>query len=131
MRSLATRLMSVAALVIGMLLFLSPVRGGAQAPGAPQTGKPEEQLQERNKLAKQIDELRQAGKFDEAVPVAERALVLERQAEGEMNARVAEALTPAGRAARAQGWLGSSDGTVQGGPGRPRAGGWQGPLADS
>ena len=93
MRFLGTRLMSVASLGIGMLLFLSPVSGGAQAPGAAQTGKPEQQVQERNKLAKQVDELRQAGKFDEAVPVAERALALERQAEGEMNARVADALT--------------------------------------
>jgi len=93
MRFLGTRLMSVASLGIGMLLFLSPVSGGAQAPGAAQTGKPEQQIQERNKLAKQVDELRQAGKFDEAVPVAERALALERQAEGEMNARVADALT--------------------------------------
>ncbi len=93
MRFLGTRSISVAALGIGMLLFLSPLSGGAQAPGAPQTGKREQQVQERDKLAKQVDALRQAGKFDEAVPVAERALALERQAEGEMNARVAEALT--------------------------------------
>jgi len=93
MRLLGTRLMSVAALGIGMLLFPSSVSGGAQAPGVLQTGKPEQQVQERDKLAKQVEELRQAGKFDEAIPVAERALALERQAEGGVNARVAEALS--------------------------------------
>ena len=93
MRFLGTRLMSVAALGIGMLLFLSPVSGGAQAPGAAQTGKPEQQVQERNKLAKQVEELRQAGKFDEAVAVAERALELERGAGAKTSAEVAEALS--------------------------------------
>src|SRR5271157_5940442 len=93
MRFLGTRLMSVASLGIGMLLFLSPVSGGAQAPGASQTGKPEQQVQERNKLAKQVEELRQAGKFDEAVPVAERVLELERGAGVKTSAEVAEALS--------------------------------------
>ena len=93
MRFLGTRLMSVASLGIGMLLFLSPVSGGAQAPGAAQTGKPEQQVQERNKLAKQVEELRQAGKFDEAVPVAERVLELERRAGAKTSAGVADALS--------------------------------------
>ena len=93
MRFLGTRLMSVASLWVGMLLFLSPVSGGAQAPGAPQTGKPEQQIQERNKLAKQVEELRQAGRFDEAVAVAERTLDLERRAGEGNQARVAEALS--------------------------------------
>ena len=85
--------MSVASLGIGMLLFLSPVSGGARAPGAAQTGKPEQQVQERNKLAKQVDELRQAGKFDEAVPVAERALEFERGAGAKTSAEVAAVLS--------------------------------------
>ena len=93
MRFLGTHLMSVASLGIDMLLFLSPVSGGAQAPEAPQTGKPEQQIQERNKLAKQVEELRQAGKFDEAVAVAERTLELERGAGTKTSAEVAEALS--------------------------------------
>ena len=93
MRFLGTRLMSVASLGIGMLLFLSPVSGGAQTPGAAQIEKPEQQIQKRNKLAKQVEELRQAGKFDEAVPVAERVLELERGAGAKTSAEVAEALS--------------------------------------
>ena len=130
MRFLGTRLMSVASLGIGMLLFLSPVSGGAQAPGAAQTGKPEQQVQERNKLAKQVEELRQAGKFDEAVPVAERVLELERGAGAKTSAEVAEALSWLAELHELQGDWGRALARRARGPGRPRARGWERSLAD-
>ena len=66
------------------------MRSGA---GATSASSAAEQLQERDRLAKQVEELRQAGKLDEAVAVAERVLELERRAGGEMTAGVAEALS--------------------------------------
>ena len=63
----------------------------AQSPGA-SSPRPQEQLQERERLIKQVDELRRAGKLDEAVAAAERALELERRAGGEASPREAEAL---------------------------------------
>ena len=64
----------------------------AQAP-EPQPAPRSEQLPERDKLAKQVDNLRQAGKFDEAVPIAERVLELERKSGDANPARVADALS--------------------------------------
>ena len=87
------RLLPVASLGIGISLLLSPASGGAQTTGASQTAKPEQQHLERLRLAKQVDDLRQAGKFDEAVPIAERLLELERRTGGGMTAGVAEALS--------------------------------------
>jgi CHAT domain-containing protein/tetratricopeptide (TPR) repeat protein len=65
----------------------------AQSARTPPASKQLDQLTERDKLVKQIDELRQAGKFDEAVPVAERLLVLERRAGNGTTAGVADALS--------------------------------------
>jgi CHAT domain-containing protein/tetratricopeptide (TPR) repeat protein len=65
----------------------------AQAPAASPAPKRQEQVQEREKLTQQIDELRQAGKFDEAVALAERALEMERRASSEASAPLAEALS--------------------------------------
>jgi hypothetical protein len=88
-----TRLLRLACLGIGISLLLSPANGGAQTIGASQSAKPEEQTQEKQRLAKQVEELRQAGRFQEAVPLAERLLELERRAGGETTAGVAEALS--------------------------------------
>src|SRR5262249_20802448 len=65
---------------------------GAQAPGAP-PARQQEQLPERDRLAKQVEELRRAGKFDQAVAVAERVLEGERRSGGESNAGKADALS--------------------------------------
>jgi len=51
------------------------------------------QLEERERMSKQADDLQREGKFEEALPVAERILKLERRDGGEMTARVAEALS--------------------------------------
>ena len=48
-------------------------------------------MEGRNRLAREVDELRQAGKLAEATTIAERALELERKAVGEIHPRVAEA----------------------------------------
>ena len=64
---------------------------GAQAPGVPPAPR-QEPVPERDRLAKQVEELRRAGRLDEAVAVAERALELERRAEEAMRGQVAEAL---------------------------------------
>jgi CHAT domain-containing protein/tetratricopeptide (TPR) repeat protein len=78
----------------------------AQTAASPPTAKQE--LQERQKLIKQIDELRQAGKFDEAVPVAERLLELERRAGNRTTAGVAEALSRLAELAELRGdWSGA------------------------
>ena len=84
---------SAVALRLCVLLVLANQSAIAQAPGVAPAPKQQEQLQELDRLAKQVDELRQAGKFDEAVGVAERALDLERRAGGESQARVANALS--------------------------------------
>src|SRR5262245_27011211 len=91
MNSVPCRSMIVAPL--GLIVFVLSVTqiSGAQAPGAPAAKR--EQLSDREKLAKQVDELRQAGKLTEAVSVAEGALERERQAEGGASAGVAEALS--------------------------------------
>jgi CHAT domain-containing protein/tetratricopeptide (TPR) repeat protein len=76
-----------------VLLLLVNQSARAQAPGAAPAPKQQEQLPERDRLAKQVEELRQTGKFDEAVPVAERVLDLERRPGAGMTPGVAEALS--------------------------------------
>jgi CHAT domain-containing protein/tetratricopeptide (TPR) repeat protein len=89
---IAIRRISVVPLGLGVLWLLVTQAGEVQSSGASPAPE-QEQLPERDRLAKQVDELRQAGKFDQAVPVAERILELERQAGGGMTMRVAEALS--------------------------------------
>jgi CHAT domain-containing protein/tetratricopeptide (TPR) repeat protein len=64
--------------------------GVAQTPEAPRAP---EQGKERESLARRIQELRSAGQLDEAMAVAERALDLERRAEGASTAGEAQALS--------------------------------------
>jgi CHAT domain-containing protein/Tfp pilus assembly protein PilF len=81
------------AVSLGLGVFLIVEHNLAEAqPRAPIAAAPK-QLAERDKLVKQIDELRRAGKFGEAVPVAERALKLEQQTVDENRSRVAEAIS--------------------------------------
>jgi CHAT domain-containing protein/tetratricopeptide (TPR) repeat protein len=82
--------LSVSIILGGLWLPIAPAEG-AQAPGSPSPAPT--QGEDRAKLTKQVDELRQAGKFDEAIPVAERILDLERRSGGGMTAGVAEALS--------------------------------------
>src|SRR5258708_5154474 len=93
MRLETIRCASVAPFGLGMLILLGADSSNAQAPGAAPAPKQHEQLQQRGGWAKQVEELRQAGKFDDAVPVAERALVLERKSEPTNRDRVADALS--------------------------------------
>ena len=79
-----------------MLLVGTPIVA-AQAPGAspPRQQPPapqQNQRAEQDRLAQQVEELRRAGRFDEAVAVAERALELERRTGEAMRGQVAEAL---------------------------------------
>ena len=79
-----------------MLLVGTPIVA-AQAPGAspPRQQPPapqQNQRAEQDRLARQVEELRRAGRFDEAVAVAERALELERRTGEAMGGQVAEAL---------------------------------------
>jgi len=79
-----------------MLLVGTPMVA-AQAPGAspprqqPPAPQPNQRA-EQDRLARQVEELRRAGRFDEAVAVAERALELERGTGEAMGGQVAEAL---------------------------------------
>ncbi|MGO9813306.1 MAG: tetratricopeptide repeat protein [Isosphaeraceae bacterium] len=79
-----------------MLLVGTPIVA-AQAPGAspprqqPPAAQPNQRA-EQERLARQVEELRRAGRFDEAVAVAERALELERGTGEAMGGQVAEAL---------------------------------------
>ncbi len=79
-----------------MLLVGTPMVA-AQAPGAPpprqQPPAPQQnQRAEQDRLARQVEELRRVGRFDEAVAVAKRALELERGTGEAMRGQVAEAL---------------------------------------
>jgi CHAT domain-containing protein/Tfp pilus assembly protein PilF len=74
-----------------VLLFVARGQTAELQQGPPAT-KLQEQSRERDRLVKQVEELRQAGKFDEAVPVAERVLGWERRTGGEASACVADAL---------------------------------------
>ena len=79
-----------------MLLVGTPIVA-AQAPGAspPRQQPPapqQSQRLEQDRLARQVEELRRAGRFDEAVAVAERTLELERRTGEAMGGQVAEAL---------------------------------------
>jgi len=76
-----------------VLLLLANQSTSVQAPGASPAPKQQEQLEERDRLVKQVEELRQAGTFDEAVAAAERVLELERRSGGEKTAGVADALS--------------------------------------
>jgi CHAT domain-containing protein len=79
-----------------MLLVGTPIVA-AQAPGAspprqqPPAPQPNQRA-EQDRLGRQVEELRRAGRFDEAVAVAERALELERGTGEAMRGQVAEAL---------------------------------------
>jgi CHAT domain-containing protein/tetratricopeptide (TPR) repeat protein len=78
---------------LSAFLLLGARAVGAQTPGpAPSTGQ-QEQRSERDRLIRQVDELRKAAKFDEAIPVAERALELARKVGDEKQGRVADALS--------------------------------------
>jgi CHAT domain-containing protein/tetratricopeptide (TPR) repeat protein len=83
--------MSRALLGLGALLLLGTPATIAQAPGAPPAPK-QEPAPERDRLIRQVDEFRRASKYDEAVPVAERVLELERGLGDGTTAGVAEAL---------------------------------------
>jgi tetratricopeptide (TPR) repeat protein len=83
--------MSAASLELVLLLFVSTRLVGAQTPGPPPASE-QEKLTETERLIRQVDELRRAGKFDEAVSAVERAVELERLSTGPMHTRVAEAL---------------------------------------
>jgi CHAT domain-containing protein/tetratricopeptide (TPR) repeat protein len=78
---------------LGLLLVLiwGAQVESAQPPPPPTPAR--QQPQEQNSLADQVQELRRAGKLEEAVPVAERALELVRRAFGEEDVRVADALS--------------------------------------
>jgi CHAT domain-containing protein len=100
------RWMVVAALGLGVLLFIGNDVARAQAPASPPPASP--QLQARDKLVKQIDELLQAGKFDEAVLVAERLLEVERWAGKGTTNGVADALSRLAELAELRGdWSGA------------------------
>ena len=92
MKRARNRGMMVAPLGLSMLLMIGLGTKGAQAPEPPPPGT-QEKVTERDRLIRQVQELRRAGKFDEAVRAAERALELERQAGDGMTAGVAEALS--------------------------------------
>jgi len=85
------RCLSVAPFGLGVSLLMGLGAMGAQAPGGPPATR-QEPVPERDRLIRQAEELRQAGKLDEAVAAAERALELERRAGGEASPREAEAL---------------------------------------
>ena len=85
------RRMLVVPVGLWVLLLLSTHSGGTQSPGVSAAGQ-QKQPEERDRLSKQAEELRQAGKLDEAVAAAEHALELERRAGGEASPREAEAL---------------------------------------
>jgi CHAT domain-containing protein/tetratricopeptide (TPR) repeat protein len=74
-----------------VVLVLGASAAIAQAPASPPAAP--QQLQERDKLVKQIDELRQAAKFDQAVTVAERLMELERRTGNSTSPGVADALS--------------------------------------
>ncbi len=89
------RCISVAPFGLGVALLMGLGAMGAQAPGGPPAPK-QEPVPGRDWLIRQAEELRQAGKLDEAVAAAERALELERRAGGEASPREAEALARLG-----------------------------------
>ena len=95
-------------------------RNGAQAPESPPPGT-QGKVTERDHLVRQVQELRRAGKFDEAVLAAERALELERRVAGGESAGVANALSRLAELHELRGRLGPSRGTVSGGPGHAQA----------
>ena len=74
-----------------VLLPLSTHSGGTQSPGVSSAGQ-QKQPEERDRLSKQVEELRRAGRFDEAVAVAERAPELERRTGEAMRGQVAGVL---------------------------------------
>jgi CHAT domain-containing protein len=76
---------------LGVLLLLQDDVARAQAPASPPAQ--QQQLQERDKLLKQVDTLREAGRFDEAVPVAERVLDVDRHTGNGTTAAVAESVS--------------------------------------
>ena len=79
-----TKLRRMLVIPVGLwvLLLLSTHSGGTQSPGVSAAGQ-QKQPEERDRLSKQVEELRRAGKLDEAAAAAERALELERRAGGE------------------------------------------------
>jgi tetratricopeptide (TPR) repeat protein/CHAT domain-containing protein len=91
MRWKAIRRISVVPLGLGVLLLLISQVGGAQSEGSAPSLR-QDQPPERDRLAKQVAELREAGKFNEAIPVVERILELERRDGSETAAGVADAL---------------------------------------
>jgi CHAT domain-containing protein/tetratricopeptide (TPR) repeat protein len=84
--------MLATSLGFSVFMLLGTHAAGAQAAGPPAAPR-QEKSPERDRLARRVEELRQAGKLDEALSVAERVLELERQAEGEMTERLAVALS--------------------------------------
>jgi CHAT domain-containing protein/tetratricopeptide (TPR) repeat protein len=86
------RLMRTTSLGLVTLLLVGIPPPMAQSPER-SSPRPQEQLEERDRLIRQTENLRQAGKLDEAVAAAARALELERKASGDTTAGLAEALS--------------------------------------
>jgi CHAT domain-containing protein len=87
------RWISLGPLAVGVLSPAATRAESTQAPAPASAPAQQKQSDERDRLVKQIGELRQAGRFDESVSLAERALELERKAGGKTTAGLAEALT--------------------------------------
>jgi CHAT domain-containing protein len=99
--------MLVVLLGVGALLLLQNDVARDQTPASP-PGAPK-QVQERDALANQVDGLRQAGRFDQAVTVAERLLTLQRQRGSGTTAGVADALSRLAELAELRGdWSGAT-----------------------
>src|SRR5262245_53086923 len=93
MKLVTSRCLSLASPGLSVILLLGARAGEVQAPGPVPSPGQQERLPERDRLVRQVDELRRAGKLDEAVAAAERALELERRAAGPVQPSVAEALS--------------------------------------
>jgi CHAT domain-containing protein/tetratricopeptide (TPR) repeat protein len=81
----------VAPLLLSVLLFLDTGTFAAPVPGATPAPEQQKQLQERDRLAQQVEELRGQGKYEDALAAATKALALTREVRGAEHAEVAQA----------------------------------------
>jgi CHAT domain-containing protein/tetratricopeptide (TPR) repeat protein len=95
MKNAMPRCTPAAQLGLAFLLLWAIRLQGAQAPGNAPVPK-QEQVAERDRLIRQVEGLRAAGKFDEAIPIAEHVLELEQQSGVGTTARTAEAFSRLG-----------------------------------